>query len=144
MDVLNTIIKTISAPFQAFLPKQTPPYVPPSVRENFQVQQQPQPKTSFQRLVELNPIYASMNLTPSQIAAHLPVEEKLAQERQQTEIRNREWSNIKDTKKRQMELYSNRMQATVNEESNRQARYENEIAAIEQKYQIYQVPVQFS
>jgi len=146
-DILNLAWRTISSPFAPFFRPQPQYQATPTVNRQSQTQPQnipPQPKTAMQRLVELNPIYASMNLTPDLVNAHLPVEEKLAQQKQNQERQKQEWNITQDAKKQRGEIRANQMQETQRLEYLRQQRYAQELASLEHKYQINQIPVQFA
>ena len=146
MDILQTIVKTISAMFAAFLPRTQPQYRAPQPRPVQAATRppQPHPKTAFQRLIELNPVYGTMNLTPDLVNAHLPVEEKMAQQKQEKESQKHVWYATQDAKKQHAEIHANQMQETQRTEYMRQLQHTQEIASIEQKYAVYQQPVQFA
>ncbi len=154
MNLIDSIGKTVMGMFG--IRPTPPPYIPTSQQYIPQQQQQsqppaqtayynaPAPKTPKERLIELNPAYANLHLSPEQIQAHLVVEERLAREKAEKEKAKQEADAIFYARKQRAAMLGNQMQQQYSQEYNRQMKYQNELALLENKYQQYQQPVRFN
>jgi hypothetical protein len=149
MNVLDLISKTILGAV-GYRPQPQPVYqpVPNATQQQYRQPQPhytpPQPKTPLQELIELNPMFAGMNLSEEQAKVHLSIESRNYQNNIEKINGIRTAAVEREAKKQRLQMVASAMETQFVQEQARKQQYQAELASLEQKYNINQQPVRFS
>jgi hypothetical protein len=154
MDILSSMLQTISQPFQPFIRILNPPkyslpqpYRPPQYQPPItQPQNAPQPRqqTPMEELILLNPMFRTLNLSPEQVQIHLAIERKNKQKELEKINGIRSAEIERETKKQRLQMMASAMESQYLEEQARKQQYEQELISLGLKYATYETPVRFA